>query len=130
MARWVTKDGGSTEGYVRQQRTMDEDGTVEQLCEYADARALDGRRVRWCVGVGDEVEVGTVLARCTLPSMSPGLEGASTVEIRSGHKGTLVRQLLREGEVVAETGPRHGECVTASALFGPWLLLLLAAAAI
>ena len=108
---------------------MDEDGTIEQLCEYADARALDGRRVLWCVEVGDEVEVGTVLVRCALPSMSPGLEGASSVEIRSGHKGTLVRQLLQEGELVAETGPRRGECVTASALFGPWLLAAAAAAA-
>ena len=60
-----------------------------------------------------QVEVGTVLARCSLPSMSPGLEGASAPgqEVPSAYKGTLVRRLLDEGELIAENGPRRGPCV-------------------
>lgn len=94
-----------------------EDGTVDLLCQYADVHGLDGRRVRWCVGVGEEVEAGMVLARCTLPSMSPGLDGASApgVEMRSEHKGTLVKQLLQEGELITEAGARREECVAACA---------------
>jgi hypothetical protein len=51
---------------------------------------------------------------CTVAGASaPGLE------IRSDHKGTLVRQLLQEGELITETGARRGECVAACELFGP-----------
>jgi hypothetical protein len=38
----------------------EEDGTVELLCEWADVHGLEGRRVRWCAAVGEEVEAGTV----------------------------------------------------------------------
>ena len=92
--------------------TMDE-ATVDHTCDHLDVRALDSRRVRWSVSVGDEIEVGTVLARCTLPSMSPSLEGASApgLEIRSDHKGELVQRLLEEGELMTEGGTRRGQCV-------------------
>lgn len=100
---------------------LDDGATTDQMCEYQAVHALDGRRVRWSVEVGDEVDVGTVMARCTLPSMSPGLEGASApgLEIRSDHKGTLVQRLLQEGELIAENGSRRGKYVAPCSALAP-----------
>lgn len=52
-----------------------EDGMVDLLCEWADVHGLDGRRVRWCTAVGEEVEAGTVRAVPT-----PSMRGASSLE--------------------------------------------------
>ena len=48
----------------------------------------------------------TAHVKCAVAGASaPGLE------IRSNHKGTLVKQLLQEGELITESGTRRGECV-------------------
>ena len=80
-----------------------DDDTTNHCQRHGDAGALESHLVKWHVSVGDDVEVGTLLCRCALPRLSPGLAGtgAPGVEVRSGHKGEVVALLRAEGEIIS-----------------------------
>ena len=81
------------------------DELAELVVALPDAAPVASRIVRWAVQVGDEVEKGTVLARCSLPRVSPPLSGSAAepgVEVKAHHKGTVQRLLIAEGERIAD----------------------------